>query len=37
MGRPSLLYARVSGTREHITRVHVGGRAVVIGGGWIEV
>ena len=37
MGRPSLLYARVSGTREHITRVHVGGRAVVIGGGWIEL
>jgi len=37
MGRPSLLYARVSGTREHITRVHVGGRAVIVGGGWIEV
>ena len=37
MGRPSLLYARVSGTREHITRVYVGGRAVVVGGGWIEL
>lgn len=37
MGRPSLLYVRVNGTRDHITRVHVGGRAVQIGGGWIEV
>ncbi len=37
MGRPSLLYVRVSGTREHVTRVYVGGRAVVVGGGWIEV
>jgi trans-2,3-dihydro-3-hydroxyanthranilate isomerase len=36
MGRPSLLYVRVNGTREHITRVHVGGRAVTVGGGWIE-
>lgn len=37
MGRPSLLYARVTGTREHITRVHVGGRVVTVGGGWIEL
>lgn len=37
MGRPSLLYVRVGGTREHVTSVHVGGRAVITGGGWIDV
>jgi trans-2,3-dihydro-3-hydroxyanthranilate isomerase len=36
MGRPSLLYVRVGGTREKITSVHVGGRAVITGGGWID-
>ncbi|HZP97503.1 MAG TPA: PhzF family phenazine biosynthesis protein [Candidatus Limnocylindria bacterium] len=35
MGRPSILYARVGGTKDEITSVHVGGRAVVTGGGWI--
>ena len=37
MGRPSLLHVRVGGTRERITSVHVGGRAVITGGGWIEL
>ena len=37
MGRPSLLYVRVGGTREHVASVHVGGRAVITGGGWIDV
>jgi trans-2,3-dihydro-3-hydroxyanthranilate isomerase len=36
MGRPSLLYVRVGGTRERVTSVHVGGRAVVTGGGWVD-
>jgi trans-2,3-dihydro-3-hydroxyanthranilate isomerase len=36
MGRPSLLYVRVGGAPEAITSVHVGGRAVVTGGGWID-
>ncbi len=36
MGRPSLLYVRVGGTPEAITSVHVGGRAVLTGGGWID-
>jgi trans-2,3-dihydro-3-hydroxyanthranilate isomerase len=37
MGRPSLLYVRVGGDRDRITGVHVGGHAVVTGGGWIEL
>ncbi len=37
MGRPSILYARVGGARDRITSVHVGGRAVVTGGGWITL
>ena len=37
MGRPSTLYARVGGTRERITSVHVGGRCVRTGGGWIDL
>ncbi|HUQ41672.1 MAG TPA: PhzF family phenazine biosynthesis protein [Candidatus Limnocylindrales bacterium] len=36
MGRPSLLYVRVDGTSDRITAVHVGGRAVITGGGWID-
>ena len=37
IGRPSLMYARVGGTAEKITTLHVGGRAVISGGGWIEL
>jgi len=33
IGRPSRLYARVEGTRERITRVEVGGAAVVVARG----
>lgn len=36
MGRPSLLHVRVDGTPQRIAGVHVGGRAVIIGGGWID-
>ena len=36
MGRPSLLYVRIGGTRDEITSVHVGGHAVLTGGGWID-
>ena len=37
MGRPSIMYARVGGTAEKVTTLHVGGRAVISGGGWIEL
>ena len=37
MGRPSLLYARVGGAKDRITSVHVGGRCVRTGGGWIDL
>ena len=37
MGRPSLLYVRVAGTKARIDSVHVGGRAVLTGGGWIDL
>jgi trans-2,3-dihydro-3-hydroxyanthranilate isomerase len=37
MGRPSLLQVRVGGTRDKITSVHVGGHAVLTGGGWIDL
>lgn len=37
LGRPSLMYARVGGTKERITTLHVGGRAVISGGGWVEL
>jgi len=37
MGRPSLLYVRVGGDRDKITSLHVGGHAVMTGGGWIEL
>jgi trans-2,3-dihydro-3-hydroxyanthranilate isomerase len=33
LGRPSVLYARVQGSREHIERVEVGGSAVVVAHG----
>ena len=36
MGRPSLLYVRIAGTRPRITSVHVGGNCVIVGGGWLE-
>jgi len=37
MGRPSLLYVRVGGTRDQITSVHVGGRCTIVGGGWLDL
>ena len=36
MGRPSLLFVRVGRTGDAITSVHVGGHAVITGGGWID-
>ena len=36
MGRPSLLYVRVGRDGDAVTSVHVGGRAVITGGGWID-
>ena len=37
MGRPSTLYVRIGGTRERIASVHVGGRCVIVGGGWLDL
>lgn len=37
IGRPSFLYARIEGTTETITGVHVGGSVVRMGGGWFEL
>jgi trans-2,3-dihydro-3-hydroxyanthranilate isomerase len=37
IGRPSTLHARVIGSAERLERVEVGGNAVVIGGGVIEL
>jgi trans-2,3-dihydro-3-hydroxyanthranilate isomerase len=37
MGRPSLLYVRVGGTKGEITSVHVGGHVARVGGGWLEL
>jgi len=37
MGRPSLLYVRVGGSRNAITSVHVGGRCAIAGGGWLDL
>jgi trans-2,3-dihydro-3-hydroxyanthranilate isomerase len=37
IGRPSLLWARVDGTREHIDRVVVGGSAVIVARGEYRV
>ena len=35
-GRPSSLFARVSGRADQIDRIEVGGHAVVVGGGWFD-
>ena len=37
MARPSLLFVRIGRDVGSITSVHVGGRAVITGGGWIDV
>jgi trans-2,3-dihydro-3-hydroxyanthranilate isomerase len=37
MGRRSLLYVRVGGSRDRITSVHVGGRCAIAGGGWLDL
>lgn len=37
MGRPSLLYVRVGGSRHAIASVHVGGRCAIAGGGWLDL
>ena len=37
MGRRSLLYVRVGSSRGRITSVHVGGRCIVVGGGWLDL
>jgi trans-2,3-dihydro-3-hydroxyanthranilate isomerase len=36
IGRPSELFARVSGTADQATRIEVGGHAVQVGGGWFD-
>jgi trans-2,3-dihydro-3-hydroxyanthranilate isomerase len=36
IGRPSELFARVTGDAEHVERIEVGGFAVPIGGGWFD-
>jgi len=36
MGRPSLLFVEVEGSREAVGAVHVAGACVAVGGGWIE-
>jgi trans-2,3-dihydro-3-hydroxyanthranilate isomerase len=37
LGRPSILHARIDGTRENITGVHVGGNVANVGGGWMDL
>ncbi|ANF59130.1 PhzF family phenazine biosynthesis protein [Halotalea alkalilenta] len=37
MGRPSLIEARVERGTEGIERIEVGGRAVIVGGGWLAL
>lgn len=37
MGRRSILYVRVGGDRDRITRVHVGGRCTIAGAGWLDL
>ena len=37
IGRPSILRARIDGTRETITGVHVGGNVANVGGGWMDL
>jgi trans-2,3-dihydro-3-hydroxyanthranilate isomerase len=36
IGRPSELFARVSGDADHVTRIEVSGHAVPVGGGWFD-
>jgi trans-2,3-dihydro-3-hydroxyanthranilate isomerase len=36
IGRPSELFARVSGDADKVTRIEVGGFAVPVGGGWFD-
>jgi trans-2,3-dihydro-3-hydroxyanthranilate isomerase len=36
IGRPSELFARVSGDADKVTRIEVGGFAVPVGGGWLD-
>lgn len=36
IGRPSELFARVSGNADHVTRIEVSGHAVPVGGGWFD-
>jgi trans-2,3-dihydro-3-hydroxyanthranilate isomerase len=36
IGRPSELFARVSGDADKVTRIEVGGYAVPVGGGWFD-
>jgi trans-2,3-dihydro-3-hydroxyanthranilate isomerase len=37
IGRPSRLYARVAGTREHVERIDVGGSAVIVARGEFRI
>jgi trans-2,3-dihydro-3-hydroxyanthranilate isomerase len=37
IGRPSKLYARVAGTREHVERIDVGGSAVIVARGEFRI
>ena len=37
IGRPSILRARIDGTRDDITGVHVGGSVANVGGGWMDL
>ncbi len=36
IGRPSELFARVSGDADNVTRIEVSGHAVPVGGGWFD-
>lgn len=36
IGRPSTLFARVSGNDEHIEKIEVSGFAIPVGGGWFD-
>jgi trans-2,3-dihydro-3-hydroxyanthranilate isomerase len=36
IGRPSELFARVSGDADKVTRIEVGGYAIPVGGGWFD-
>ncbi|TMJ94890.1 MAG: PhzF family phenazine biosynthesis protein [Actinobacteria bacterium] len=37
IGRPSFLYARIDGSAERISGVHVGGNVVAVSGGWFDL